>query len=136
MTSPPMISADPTDGKMRLVLPDMMATFTAAGHAGREGRHQRHDRARRSCRPRTATASRSSSARPTSTSTSLDDIANDTRLSNDDLSAAIELALDARSASISALLGGIPLPAMAGLQMTNLSIDADDGYVMVKGTLQ
>ena len=31
MTSPPMISADLADGKMRVILPDMMATFTLQG---------------------------------------------------------------------------------------------------------
>src|SRR4029077_2934609 len=33
MTSPPMIAADPADGKMRLILPDMMATFQLQGTA-------------------------------------------------------------------------------------------------------
>jgi 5-oxopent-3-ene-1,2,5-tricarboxylate decarboxylase/2-hydroxyhepta-2,4-diene-1,7-dioate isomerase len=39
-------------------------------------------------------------------------------------------------ASVSKLLAGIPLPQVAGLQMRNLSVSADDGYVMVKGELE
>jgi hypothetical protein len=44
--------------------------------------------------------------------------------------------LSAQIASISKLLAGIPLPQVAGLQMRNLSVGADDGYVMVKGQLE
>ena len=70
MTSPPMISADPADGKMRLVLPDMMATFTLPGHAGRRRpRSTRRSTSRSRRRAATATRSPSSSASRPSTRT-------------------------------------------------------------------
>ena len=66
----------------------------------------------------------------------LDDIANDTRMSDKDLAAASEACLQAQIASLSKLLVNIPLPAVAGLQMRNLSVGADDGYVMVQGSFE
>jgi hypothetical protein len=65
-----------------------------------------------------------------------DDIPNETRFADKDLSTAVELALGSQIASISALLGAVPLPQVAGLQMKNLSVGGDSGYVMVKGDLQ
>ena len=42
----------------------------------------------------------------------------------------------AQIGSISKLLVGIPLPQIAGLQMRDLSVSSDDGYVMVKGKFE
>jgi len=66
----------------------------------------------------------------------LPDIANVTKFTNEDLSTAVQLTLSSQIASITALLGGIPLPAIEGIQMKDLSVTGDDGYVMVKGSLQ
>jgi len=66
----------------------------------------------------------------------LDDVQNKTEFTNDDLSTAVKLSLDSQITTISALLGSIPLPQMAGLQMKDLSVTGSDGYVMVKGALQ
>ena len=66
----------------------------------------------------------------------LNDVANQTRFTDDDLETAVKLSLDSQISSISALLGSIPIPAMMGLQMKDLSLTSDDGYVMMKGTLQ
>jgi hypothetical protein len=68
--------------------------------------------------------------------TVLDDIANTTLLSDEDLAKAAEVCLGAQIDHISALLVNIPLPSLAGLQMRNLSVGSDDGYVMVKGTFE
>ena len=58
-------------------------------------------------------------------------------MTDEDLGKAVELCLDSQITSISALLGSIPLPAMpAGIVLKNMSVMSDDGYVMVKGTLQ
>jgi len=136
MTSPPMISADPTDGQMRLILPDMMATFTMKGApVAKAAINAKVDL---EITPANANdyAVAIKLGKPTIEVDVLDDISNQTEFSNKDLSTAVELSLDAQIASISALLGSIPLPAMAGLQMKDLSITADDGYVMMKGTLQ
>lgn len=136
MTSPPMISADPTDGQMRLILPDMMATFTLLGQpVGKAAINAKVDL-------EIVPSSGSDFAvaiklgKPTISVDVLDDVPNQTEFTNKDLSKAVELTLDSQITSISALLGTIPLPALAGLQMKDLSITADDGYVMMKGTLQ
>ena len=58
-------------------------------------------------------------------------------MSDADLGKAVELCLDSQITSISALLGSIPLPALpGGLVLKDMSVTSDDGYVMVKGTLQ
>ncbi len=136
MTSPPMISADPTDGQMRLFLPDMMVTFTMQGKpVGKAALNAKVDL-------EIVPASGNDYAiaiklgKPTIDVDVLDDIPNETHFTNVDLGKAVEITLDSQIASISALLGTIPLPAMAGLQMKDLSITADDGYVMMKGALQ
>jgi hypothetical protein len=135
MTSPPMISASPADGKMVLILPDMTATFmngqTAVAQAA-------------------INASVALQIQPSSNGLGvaiqlgtpdinvdvLDSIANETRFTNEDLSTAVQLTLSSQIASITALLGGIPLPAIEGVQMKDLSVTGDNGYVMVKGSLQ
>jgi hypothetical protein len=134
MTSPPMISADPADGKMRLFLPDMMATFT----------HQGTPVAKAAINAKVDLKVSPSNngagvalelGQPTIHVDVLDEVENVTMLTSRDLGTAVELALGSQIASISALLGAIPLPAMAGLQLKNVSVGSDDGYVMLKGTL-
>jgi hypothetical protein len=136
MTSPPMISADPSDGKMRVILPDMMATFTLQGTPmGRAAINAMVDLKVSSSNDGNAIAVEL--GKPEIQANVLDDIANETRLSNADLALAVELTLDSQVASVSALLGSIPLPALpAGLQMKNVSVTSDDGYVVMKGALQ
>jgi hypothetical protein len=68
--------------------------------------------------------------------TVLDDIANATRMEDADLQSASEVCLRAQIANISKLLVNIPLPSIAGLQMRDLSIGGDNGYVMVRGAFE
>ncbi len=135
MTSPPMISADPIDGKMKLILPDMMTTFTLGGNpVGKAAINASIDLS-------IAPANGGSGVAivlgtPNINVDVLPDVANLTRFTAEDLSTAVRLSLDSQITSIGALLGGIPLPAMAGLQMKDLSVTGAEGYVMVKGALQ
>jgi hypothetical protein len=136
MTSPPMISADPADGQMRLFLPDMMATFTMEGRpVGKAAINAKVDL---QITPATGNdyAVAIKLGTPSIDVDVLDDIPNETEFSNVDLGKAVELSLQGQIGSISALLGSIPLPAMAGLQMKDLSLSAADGYVMMKGALK
>ena len=48
---------------------------------------------------------------------------------------ATEVCLAAQIDAISKLLVAIPMPSVAGLQMKNVSLGADDGYVMLKGEI-
>ena len=135
MTSPPMISADPADGKMRLVLPDMIATFTNGGTPiAKAAINATVDLQIQPANNGLGVAIQL--GKPNINVDILPDIANESHYSDEELSAAVEIGLDNQIASITALLGGIPLPAMAGLQMKDLSVTGTDGYVMVKGALQ
>lgn len=133
-TVPPMISADPADGQMRLILGDMKVTFlqgeTPVGEAMLN-----------------AKIDLSIAEAPGGNQVAIqlgtpeifidvtDGVANATHLDNGDLEKAVKLSLDNQITTISALLGSIPLPAIAGISLTHVSVGADDGYVMVKGQL-
>ena len=136
MTSPPMISADPTNGMMKLVLPDMIATFTLKGSP--VGKAAINAVVELKITPaNNGYGVAIELGQPTIHANTLDDIPNQTLLTDEDLAKAVEICLDSQIASISALLGSIPLPAMpAGLMMRDMSVTSDDGYVMMKGTLE
>lgn len=135
MSLPPMISADPADGKLKLVLGDMIATFTSGGTpVAKASINATIDL-------KVVPASNGYGValqlgKPTTKVTVLDDIANVTRLTDKDLALATEGCLQAQIEGISKLLVNIPLPAVAGLQMRNMSIGSDDGYVMLKGDIE
>jgi hypothetical protein len=133
--SPPMISGDPADGKMRLILPDMKVTFTQGGSPVASGAlNAKVDLAVAPSNNGYTVAIQL--GKPDLSIDVTDDIPNETRFADKDLSTAVELAMGSQIASISALLGAVPLPSVAGLQMKNLSVGGDSGYVMVKGDLQ
>jgi glucodextranase-like protein len=136
MTSPPMISADPADGQMRLILPDMLMTFMLQGQP--VGKAYMNAKIDLKIVPSNGNdlAVAIQLGKPTIEVNVVDDVQNQTRFSDDDLSTAVKLCLDSQITTVSALLGTIPLPAMAGIQMKDMSITADDGYVMIKGALQ
>ena len=134
-TSPPMISASPSDGKMVLVLPDMTTTFTNQGTpVAKAAINATVDL---QIQPSTnGLGVAIELGTPVIYVDVLPDIANETRLTNDDLGTAVQLTLGSQIASITALLGSIPLPAIEGVQMKDLSVVGAEGYVMVKGGLQ
>jgi hypothetical protein len=137
MTSPPMISADPADGQMKLILPDMMATFTQDGTP--VGRAAVNAKVSLKITPAIGGYGVAIElGKPEiHANTVEDEIPNHTMMTDEDLGKAVELCLDSQITSISALLGSIPLPAMpAGITLKDMSVTSDDGYVMVKGTLQ
>jgi len=135
VTSAPMISGDPADGKLKLVLPDMMATFTS--HGTPVGKAAINAQLELKVSPsNNGYAVAIQLGTPDISVDTLPDVTNDTSLTNQDLATAVKLALDSQITSISALLGSIPIPSVAGLQLHDLSIDSDSGYVIVKGTLQ
>ena len=135
MTLPPMISADPADGQMKVILGDMIATYTNAGQPVAKAAINA------SIELKIAPAANGYGVAlqlgtPTIHATVLDDIANVSRYTDADLAKATEVSLNAQISAISKLLTSIPLPAVAGVQMRNLSVGADDGYVMMKGDVE
>jgi hypothetical protein len=134
MTLPPMINAS-ADGKMQVVLGDMMATFKAKGTP--VAKAAVNAKIALEVKPAgNGYAVALELGKPELTFNVVDDIANETRMSNDDLETAAAGCIEAQIAHISALLVNIPLPSLAGLQPRNLSVGSDNGYVMVKGTLE
>ncbi len=135
MTLPPMISADPADGSMRVVLGDMIATYKQKGvPVAKAAINAKLD-------VKITTAGNGYAValelgKPELKFNVLDDIANESRLLDSDLEAASAACLEAQIAHLSALLVNIPLPSVAGLQMRNLTVGSDNGYVIVKGTLE
>jgi len=135
MTLPPMISADPADGKMKVILGDMMATYTDHGTPVAKAAISA------AIELKIVPASNGYGialelGTPVTHVDVLDDVANTTRLTEADLAKATEVCLAGQITAISKLLTNIPLPAVAGVQMRNMSIGADDGYVMVRGDIE
>lgn len=135
MTSAPMISADPVDGKMKVILGDVMVTFKDHGTPVAKAALSA------AIDLKIVPASNGYGVAlelgtPVSYVNVLDDIANNTRMTDGDLAKATEVCLEAQITSISKLLTNIPLPAVAGIQMRNMSLASDDGYIMLKGDIE
>jgi hypothetical protein len=135
MTLPPMISADPADGSMKVVLGDTIATFV------NEGTPVGKAAVNALIELKIVPAANGYGValqlgEPVIHVTTLDDIANVTRFSDNDLARTVEAGLRGQIDTISKLLVNIPLPAVAGLQMRNLSVGSDAGYVMVSGQFE
>jgi hypothetical protein len=134
-TSPPMISASATDGKMQLVLPDMKVVFTMQGTP--VGAAALNATLALDIAPSNGGSTVAIQlGTPVIAVNTTDDVPNETHMTNDDLADAVKLGLSAQITSISTLLTAIPLPQMDGISMTNLSVDADQGYVMISGDIQ
>jgi len=131
---PAMISAD-QDGALKVILGDVMLTFTNAGTPVAKA-------ALNAAIELQVTPANNgygvalALGKPDFHVNTLDDIPNGTHLLDQDLSKITEVCLQAQIANISKLLVNIPLPAVAGLQMKDLSVGSDDGYVMVKGRFE
>ncbi len=135
MSVPPVVSADPTDGKMKIILGDMTATFTDHGTpVGQAAINAMIDLQVIPANNGYGVAVQL--GKPIISVDVLDTIANNTRFEDGDLSKAVGACLAEQIASISKLLTGIPIPSMAGMRMKNMSIGSDSGYVMVKGALE
>jgi Glucodextranase, domain B len=134
MTLPPMISAGAADGKLRLVLGDVTATFI------RQGTPVGVAAINATAELVVAPAGNGYSVAldlgtPEIHVDVLDDIANATGLEDGSLASATAASLGAQLAAIRSLLAAIPVPAIAGLRVRDLAIESDDGYVMVTGAL-
>jgi Glucodextranase, domain B len=135
MTLPPMISADASDGALRLVLGDMLATFTSHGTPVAKAAISAKLDLQVSPLPN-GTSVAIQLGTPELHVDTLDDVDNATGFDDKTLAKATTAVLGAQIDSISKLLVAIPIPAVAGLQVSDLSIGSDNGYVMVKGAFE
>ena len=134
MTMPPMINADATDGKLRLLLGDMKVTFmNGATPVGSAAINARVDLAVKPAANGNSVALQL--GKPEIHVDVLDDVANQTGLDDQQLENAAGAVLAGQIDSISQLLVAVPLPSLAGLSFSNLSVGSDSGYVMIKGQL-
>ncbi len=135
MSTPPMISADPADGKMRLFLGDMKMEFTLVGQPVAVA----YMNAKVDLAVATANNGYGVAIQLGTPDLNVDvdtTVPNATHLEDADLSQAVKLGLGAQLASVTALLGGIPLPQVEGLVMQDVSVGGDAGYVMINATLK
>ena len=132
MNLPPMISADAGDGQMRLVLGDMYATFLHNGAAvGKAAINAKVDLKIGPALNGYGVALQLGV--PEIHVDPLGDVANTTGLDSDALGRAVAACLGSQIEAITKLLVAIPLPQISGLQVRNLSIGSDAGYVMIHG---
>lgn len=135
LTLPPMISADPTDGTMRVMIGDASATFLQAGvPAG-------HAAVNATMAIKITPANGGAGIAVTIGDPEvevdvLDDVPNETHFTKAQLAHAVALTMKVQLEAMGALLSAVPLPQIAGMKMRDLSVGGDDGYVMVQGNLQ
>jgi hypothetical protein len=130
---PPMI-ANTSDGAMRLVIGDMIATFTSHGKTVVKAAIN----AQVDLKIGPADSAREVALQFGSVDLRinlLDDDANPDGLSGDDLSSATSAGVGIQLDSLKQLLIKLPVPSIAGIQLEHVSIGADHGYVMVSGEI-
>lgn len=127
LTSPPMISADPQDGKLRLVLPDMVVML------GSQRRIAVNAEIALAVQPADGG---SALAIELGTPALAIDSLDDAPVADSDLAPAIHETTADQRGSIKDLLKHIPLPKVGGLTLTDTSVAGGGGYVLVKTTLK
>lgn len=128
----PMVSADASDGQLRLVLGDMLATFTS--HGTPVAKAAVNARVDLQVTPDGSTAGLQLGT-PEIHVDVLDDVPNTTHIDPEALGQSIEVGMQLQIAAITKLLVAIPLPSIAGFSPRNLGIASDEGYVMISGEL-
>jgi hypothetical protein len=134
LTMPPMISANTPDGAMRLVIGDLVATFTH--HGATVARAAINAQVDLKIAP-------AANAREVALQFGaldvqvnlLDDAPNPAGVTGDDLSGASSAGIGIQLDSLRQLLITLPVPSVAGIQLEQLSIGADSGYVMMSGQI-
>jgi hypothetical protein len=133
MVLPPAISADAGDGQLHIVLGDIQTTYTDHGApVARVAISATVDLSVVSSGGSTVALQL---APPQIHVDVLDDLPNLTGLDASDLSHSSVAVLGTQVAAIAQLLAAVPLPEIAGVTVTDLSVGADRGYVMVRGAL-
>jgi hypothetical protein len=130
----PMISADPKDGRMKLIAGDMTMTFLQNGKAVAT--------AALNVKMDVKVVGNGGSVsidlgKPEVFINVVDDQqANLTGFSNEDLQKLVGLSLGHQIEIIKGLMNNIPIPAMGGVSVKNLSVGGDSGYVVISGSMQ
>jgi len=134
LAMPPMISANTSDGAMRLVIGDMIATFTHHGATVVKAAIN----AQVDLKIAPAADARQVALQFGAVDLQinlLDDASGTAGVTGDDLSGATSTGIGIQLDSLSQLLITLPVPSVAGIQLEQLSIGADSGYVMMSGQI-
>jgi hypothetical protein len=133
LTMPPMISANTSDGAMRLVIGDLVATFSHHG--------QTVARAAINAQVDLKIAPGADAREVALQFGALDlqvnvlDDSPDAGVTGDDLTGASSTGIGIQLDSLRKLLITLPVPSVAGIQLEHLSVGADSGYVMMSGQI-
>jgi hypothetical protein len=127
-----MMSAATDDGDMKLVIGDLMVTLIA--QEAEEARLAFNVSIRMQLEGE-GTYMKLSLDPPEVEIDTTDEIPNLTNLSDDDLEAIHVAVIDAMMDQMLPLIGTIPLPSLAGVQLTDVSVNGQNGYVTVTGAL-
>jgi hypothetical protein len=130
LTMPPMISANNTDGKMRLVLGDMTATFTDHGNPVISAAIN----AQIDLAIAHGTNAQEIALQFGQADLVVNVIADKTGMFGaDDLAGAASSGIALQLDSLQQVLVTVPVPSVAGVTLDNLSLRSDSGYVLVAG---
>ncbi|NVB85677.1 MAG: hypothetical protein HOV81_45350 [Kofleriaceae bacterium] len=131
LTVPPMVSANNSDGTMRLVLGDMIATFSEEGKTVISAAlNAQVDLAL--LRGNTPEQIALKFGKVHAFVNVLDD---ETGMLGSDLSGAAAAGIGIQLDSLSQFLVTVPVPSVAGVTLDNLSLRADSGYVIASGSV-
>jgi hypothetical protein len=133
-TTPPVIAADGADGKLRVIVPDLMVTFL--------DRDVPVARAAVNAEIPIAVVPAGNGAIAVDLGTPgiaidmLDDLAGFTLPPDSEFRRTITLAAGGQKASIADTLKSIPLPKLPGIELSDVSVGGDDGYVLAKTKIE
>lgn len=134
LTMPPMISANTSDGAMRLVLGDLVATFSHRGQTvARAAINAQVDLKIAPAADARAVALQFGAL--DLQVNLLDNTPDPADVTGDDLVGASSTGIGIQLDSLRQLLITLPVPSVAGIQLEQLSIGADSGYVMMSGQI-
>ncbi|HEX4421418.1 MAG TPA: hypothetical protein VH165_26060 [Kofleriaceae bacterium] len=134
LTMPPMVSANNPDGTMRLVLSDMIASFSDKGKpVAKAAINAQIDL---KLAPSDAQDVALQFGKVDLRVNLLDDTTPSDGLSGDDLASAATDGISIQLDSLSKLLITLPVPSLEGIQLQNVSVGADSGYIVMSGQIQ
>jgi hypothetical protein len=129
-------SADGTDGKLRVIVPDMMITFLDSAGAP-VARAAVNAQIPLALKPADGGASVAIElGQPAIAIDDLDDLSGLTMPPESEFAQTITLGTQSQAGSIQSMLGTIPLPSLGGIQLSDVSVDGGNGYVLVKTNLK
>jgi hypothetical protein len=133
-TLPPLVSADPADGRMKVIVGDLMMTFTNQGApVGRAAMNLAIDLKITGV----GADAKIELGKPEIHVTTInDELANSTGFLDADLALVTEISVKHQIEVIQAVLGSLTLPSFQGVAMSELSVAGDQGYVVVSGDLK